>query len=239
MKKIILLIMTMFIITLSGCALFFISGSGNIVEKEYTFDNFTALSAEYGCDVTITKGDVYSITIKTDDNIVPYLDTSVSGNTLNIDLQQGQSYINFTFEAVIVMPDLVSLDLSGGSHGTTTGFENNDNFSADLSGGSIGDFNFSSMGDATFNLSGGSRLVLSVISSSGGATINCSGGSMLDIRNYNADSANVSLSGGSTAYININGNLNYDLSGGSILYYRGNANLNETEISGGSTIKTF
>lgn len=233
---------TAFIITaliLTGCGLLSVTGSGVVVENQYTFDNFTGVSAGYGCNIRVTKGNEYSISVKCDDNIVPYLETYMRGDTLIVQLQSGQIYSHYTFDADIVLPELNSFDLSGGSDGAVSGFDSGNDFTASFSGGSIGDIDLASVGNMNIELSGGSEILLTSPQSSGDVSLDCSGGSIADIRDYNTVSANVVLSGGSTTYLDISGSLSYDLSGGSVLFYRGAPSLNNAGLSGGSALERF
>jgi len=237
MKKIILpLIAVLASFLLSGCALFSIRGSGNSVETRYVLDDFTSVSAGYTCDLTVMKGDEFSISVKCDDNIVPYLDTYINGNILNISLQAGYSYSNIEFEATVVMPELKYLTISGASSGSISGFENTGDFTVVVSGASEADINFITSEDINCEVSGASDLDISSINANGDITLSCSGASKADLRNVYANNANVSISGASTGYIDSNGSLNGSISGASTLYYTGNPVLNNISLSGASNI---
>ena len=240
MKKLSFLTIPVFILfTLSGCSLFSIIGSGNIVNNEYAFTGFTSVKAGYTCDVTITEGSDYSVTISCDDNVVPYLETYTLANVLHINLKPGSSFSNFTFKATIVMPDLSSLNMSGASSAKVSGFDSNEDFRVVVSGASNANINLISIGNLRCNISGASQLNLGSTSSSADITINCSGASTIDLRNFSAQNGNVSVSGASTAYINIDGNLSGSVSGASTLYYRGNLKSNNVSVSIASKLKVF
>ena len=219
---------------LSSCGLFSIYGSGNIVENRYAYTDFTSIKASYTCDLTVMKGDDFSIVIQCDDNIVPYLETSLSGNILNISLSSGYLFTNIEFEATVVMPELKYLNVSGASSATTTGFENNGDFNLIVSGASDANIDMISTANVNCDVSGASYLNMSSITTNGNVTINCSGASTSDCRDISSNNGNITVSGASTVYSNLAGSLNGSVSGASTLYYLGTPTINSIDISGAS-----
>jgi len=189
-------------------------GSGNLVTNEQPFSDFTSVDARSGFLVEISKSNEYSILVTTDDNVMEFIEITKSGDTLNIGVKWGSSIISTTMKVEITMPELDSLELSGGSQGKLEEFSFTNSFSIDLSGGS--------------------RLV--GLGEANDLTIDASGGSILDLSDFPANDVNIELSGGSQATINLDGTLDADLSGGSHLSYIGNPTLNNIETSSGSTI---
>ena len=188
-------------------------GSGNLVTKEQLFSDFTSLDARSGFLVEISKSNEYSILVTTDDNVMEFIEITKSGDTLNIGVKWGSSIRSTTMKVEITMPELDSLELSGGSQGNLEEFSFTNSFSIDLSGGS----GLVALGEAN------------------DITIDATGGSTLDLSDFSAHDVNVELSGGSQATINLDGTLNADLSGSSHLSYIGDPTLN-IERSSGSTI---
>lgn len=66
--------------------------------------------------------------------------------------------------------------------------------------------------------------------------ISASGGSSLKLSDFLVHDANVKLSGGSNADINLDGRLDADLSGGSHLRYTGDPTRGDISTSGDSTV---
>ena len=66
--------------------------------------------------------------------------------------------------------------------------------------------------------------------------ISTSGGSQLDLSGFHVANANVDMSGGSQATVNLDGGLDATLSGGSRLFYVGNPTMGDINTSGGSII---
>ncbi len=190
-------------------------GSGNVVTQDRSFGGFSSVSISSGFAFTITQSSTYRVRTVADDNIQSYIQISQLGNSLSVGLKPGYGVTTSTLRVEISMPSLNRLELSGGAHGTATGFVSTNNFVVDASGG------------ARVEMTGQANDL----------TINGSGGSQLDLSDYTVAIANVNLSGGSTADVDATGTINANLSGGSHLYYSGNPTLGSQNVSGGSTIQ--
>ena len=225
--------------TISGCALFGITGSGDIIETQYDYIGFTSIEAGYTCDLTVMQGDSFSIIVSCDNNIIPFLETYVNGNILTVNLQPGYSFMNIKFEATVVMPDLKYLNMSGASSADVSGFTNIGDFYTVISGASNADIDFISSADIRADISGASYINISSISTNGNIDLNCSGASTSELRDIHGANANVNISGASTGYINMNGILNGSVSGASSLYYRGTTTSNNVNVSLASRFARF
>jgi len=210
-----------------------ITGSGNPITENYNFDDFTTVEAHNGFQLELTESSTFSIEITVDDNVKEDLEVSKSGDTLRIRLKGNRIYSSVTLEAKITMPNLYRLDLSGGSQASITGFSSSHDLSLNLSGGSGVDGDITAA-DADFDLSGGSQVNLE--GTADDLDVNGSGGSQLHLENFPVDNANIKLSGGGRATVNVVGTLNVNLSGGSDVTYIGNPTLGDIDLSGGSSI---
>jgi len=235
-KKAIVAVLVVFILMaglLMGCTGRLVTGSGDLKTEEKDFSEFTRVEASHGFEVEITRSLAYSLSITTDNNILKYVEVSKDGETLKIGLKPRVTAGPVTLIAKINMPDLYGINLSGGSRTSITGFSSSHDFSVELSGGSrvTGD---TKAGNVDFNLSGGSQGVLE--GTADDLVINCSGGSQLDLEAFSVDNAEVHLSGGSRATVNVGGTLDVDLSGGSRVIYVGGPTLGDIDLSGGSVV---
>ena len=66
-------------------------GSGNVTSEERTVENFERISLESTGELTIIQGDEEGITVEADDNLLPYIETRVSGHELRIGFQRNVS----------------------------------------------------------------------------------------------------------------------------------------------------
>ncbi|RPJ85693.1 MAG: DUF2807 domain-containing protein [Acidobacteria bacterium] len=204
--------------------------------RDLNFSGFTGVSVGWGMEVGITQGSDFRIQVTGDSRDLDELRVEKEGDVLTFSHKSrwGGWNRHGKLSVDIVMPALTSLDLSGGAEGTITMDVASKSFSADLSGGAElkGELRCR---DVKLSLSGGAELHLS--GQGGNLTIDGSGGSTCDTREFAVENVNSELSGGSTATINMNGELNADQSGGSEIIYYGNATLGRTDSSGGSRIR--
>ena len=208
-------------------------GSGDPETRTFDYTDFTRIEAHNGFHVEITESSSYSIEVTTDDNIWKYLDVSANGDTLVIGFEWNRSYNSVIKEAVITVPDIEGIQLSGGSQGDIEGFSSSNDFSVQLSGGSGLD-GVINAGDTDLSLSGGSRITLS--GSGNNLVIDSSGGSRVNLEDFPVNDADINISGGGFADVYIDGILNANLSGGSRVTYSGNLELGDLDLSGDSTV---
>ena len=221
---------------LAACANVSITGSGNVVTEEESFSDFDKVDASHGFKVDVSQGDTFRVVIRADDNLIEHVNVSKSGNTLKIGLKRNRSYKleNTTLEAEVTMPTLVGLDLSSGSHVTVTGFKSSDDFDADLSSGSHlrGDIE---AGDVKFDLSSGSGMTLS--GSAQDMMLDASSGGQIDLGDFSVVDADVGMSSGGRATVNVSGRLDADASSGSHVTYVGNPTLRDIDTSSGGSVE--
>ena len=235
----------------SGCNV--VTGSGKDITLDYDYTDFNMIEAGYAFDVEVTRADSYLVRITIDEALQDYLRVEKSGNTLKITMKPNYAYTNFTHKAVITLPDLYRIDLSGASDGILSGFSSSHEMDFELSGASEIDLSNMKAGDTEFELSGASKVAgsmdmddarfdlsgassLRLAGSAEDIVISASGASDVTLGNVPAVNARVELSGASDAEINISGQLDVNLSGASDLKYAGNPRLGSIDISGGSKI---
>ena len=212
---------------------FIITGSGNLTTEDFNLSDFTKVEAHSGFQLELVESSTFSVEVTADDNVMDYIDVSKSGDTLKIKPQWNRSFHSVTLRAKITMPDLYEIQLSGGSRASISGFSSSHDLSVGLSGGSsvTGDI---TAGDADFDLSGGSQVALS--GSADNLDVNGSGDSQLELESFTVNNADVNLSGGGRATVNVNGTLDVNLSGGSKVIYIGEPTMGDIDLSGDSTI---
>jgi hypothetical protein len=167
-----------------------------------------------GFRVEITESSTFSVRVTVDDNVVDKLRVTKTGDTLSLALDPG-IYTFMSLRAVVTMPDIEGLELSGGSRGAISGFVGLASLDLELSGGSH----------------------VEVDGSAGDLMVDASGGSTLDLEDFPVHDASITFSGGSSGTINLDGSLDADVSGGSRLWYVGNPTLGDIDTSGGATVQ--
>ena len=71
--------------TLASCSKDLISGSATVISEERDISGFTAVETDGSTDVFITQGNIFSVTVKAYNNLVPQLRTMMeSGPVENL-----------------------------------------------------------------------------------------------------------------------------------------------------------
>jgi hypothetical protein len=212
-----------------------VAGSGTQVSNDMEFKGFTKVEVSSAFQVEITRADAFRTRFMVDDNLVPYLRVKQHGETLEIGMKPGHSYncSKGCLRAVIEMPDLRSLELSGATDAKVNGFSS-ERLELELSGASSlrGDFQ---AGKVEMDLSGASHLELT--GNAGELDLDASGACEVELKKMPIQIAKVDLSGASDVTLNVSESLSVDASGASTLTYLGTPVMKSMETSGASSIR--
>ncbi len=231
MKKISLLILLSF--TVSGCSFIGKAGSGEIISRQLSNSDFSAIEVGNTCQLEVIQASEYSVTIYCDDNIFNDIEIYHYNNTLKLSLNEYTSYYNITFRVVVNMPDITDFKLTGASSLEIENFNSNSSLYGKMSGASQADINFNTTSDMQFDLSGASDMTME--GECRNLTLKSSGASEESLSGLQSQNADIALSGASTALVRLNGILSFDISGASSLTTTGNiTSISSQSISGAS-----
>ncbi|MCJ7575840.1 MAG: DUF2807 domain-containing protein [Dehalococcoidia bacterium] len=209
-------------------------GSGNLETEEYAFANFTRVEISSAFEFEIKQSSSYSINITADDNVIDYVQVSQDGQILKIRVGGvPTSFRSVTLKALVTMPQLGGLTVSGASRGIVSNFNCTEAVSIAVSGASrvTGDI---TAGDIEFDVSGASTVQLE--GSADDMTARVSGASLFSLDDFTVNNADVNISGASTGTINLDGRLDANVSGASTLLYIGDPIMGAIDVSGASTL---
>lgn len=208
-----------------------IYGAGTETSRQYQNKGFTALSIASGMNLEVKQGTQYKVVIRTEESQLKLVKVAQVGNMLKFYLPPF-SFATTPIEIFITMPELIKIDLSGGSTANITMNVIPKTFSASLSGGTelSGSLHAQRL---ELNLSGGSQSNLTGAADT--LIIDASGSSRILQESFKVKKANISLSGGCGAEVFVIESMDVNASGGAQVYYRGNPSLN-TSFSGGAGI---
>jgi hypothetical protein len=208
-------------------------GSGNLETEQYAFANFTRVEISSAFEFEINQSSSYSINVTADDNVIDNVKVSQDGQTLKIRLGTVPSLRLVTLRALVTMPQLHDLTVSGASHGTVSNFNSIEGLNIKVSGASrvtgditAGDIGFDVSGASTIELEGSADNMVAVVS----------GASRSSLDDFTVNNANVNISGASTGTINLDGRLDANVSGASTLLYVGDPVMGTINVSGASTL---
>ena len=224
-----LLLCTLFSLSLSAQS---ISGSGNVVEKDRNISGFTAIQVSSGVDVHIKQGNSDKVIVKTDDNLQDRIKTELSGGTLKI-TAKGSIRKAKAFDVYITAKDLTEISASSGSDVEGDGTLAFDKLRLNMSSGSDVELSIDAK-ELHCELSSGSDADLD--GKVGKLVVKASGGSDLKAKGLQVQDCKLRVSGGSDAFVNVNGDLDMEASGASDIHYSGSPSVVHSKASGASDI---
>ncbi len=224
-------------LTITGCIVVIngesVQGSGNIITQEREVAEFSEVRLKGSGKVFLTPGETQSLEIKTDDNIMPLVETEVSGRRLTI--SHGNHRLRPTFfEVYITIQKLEGIGISGS--GDIVG---NDLFVTDT-------LNVEISGSGDMDLEVETELLENKISGSGSLqlsgkaeeyTISVSGSGKINAFDVDAKHVSVRVSGSGNCRISASESLEARLSGSGDVYYRGQPRI-DAEISGSGSLSS-
>ncbi len=111
----------------TSCIYDTIHGNGISVSEERVTTNFNKIANTGSFIVHVSNDESYEVIVNAEENIIPYIETYVSGGTLYIDIDRYISLSNTKpMEVYVSMPNLKGLKLSGSGRINTEFFETNE-----------------------------------------------------------------------------------------------------------------
>ncbi|MFU8796007.1 MAG: head GIN domain-containing protein [Dehalococcoidia bacterium] len=226
-------------------------GSGQVIADELPYEEFSRVKVSNAIEVEITRADDYTVTVTGYENLLQRMDVELTGQELTIRLEPG-TYFRNNIRAIVTMPNLSGLTVSGASRANATGFTSSADFDLEVSGASRVSIDLEA-GNTIADISGASRLTgtlqaqhLTLIVSgasncqltgtAGDMDLDVSGASDVKLLELPVQNVDAGISGASRVTINMDGTLNVDLSGASRLQYTGDVDLGTVNVSGASTM---
>jgi hypothetical protein len=189
-----------------------VSGSGKVATDKRDLKGFTSVDVSGVFQVEIVSGKDFSVEVQADDNILPLIETNVSGSTLQIDLKDKAS-TRSDMIVRITAPNIERVETTGASKVTASGIKN-DSFS--------------------INTTGASKVYLT--GETANLDIDVTGASMVDAEQLSAAIANIQASGASKINVNVSGELHSEATGASRIVYSGDPKTIDNHQSGASSI---
>ena len=221
-------------IPLTGCTSL-VKGSGEMKTRDFTQSDFSEVKATDGIELKINYAASYNVTITADDNLLDYIQVSQKDETLSLGLKRAD-YVDAKVKAVITMPHIRKLSLSGGSTCNVSGFSSRAGVEFYLSGESAMAFAGMTVGDVTLEVADASKATGNItagdvrLKASNGSTVQlggaandltceADGSSQLKLESFAARNGSITLSGESTAAVRLTGKMDVNLAKNSRLSY--------------------
>lgn len=220
------------VIDLNGCSSKKVKGSGNVITVSRRVADFDRIHLKGAGRVFLTRGEMPSLEIKTDDNIVPIIKTKVSEGKLVI------SHRNYnprptTLQYFITVNNLKGIAVSGSADITGDSRLVSDSFSVDINGSGdvrleleVGRLESEISGSGSMRFSGTTDLLDASISGAG------------NIRAFDLQAKNVSLkiTGSGKCEVNASETLNVKITGSGDVSYKGAPQISK-KVTGSGKIR--
>jgi hypothetical protein len=213
----------------------FVRGSGNVITEGRDVSDFRKVHLSGTGNLIITQGELESLTIEADDNIIPIIETDVSGAELDIGFKRGYTFIPSTaikFHLTVV--DLDEISLNGAGNIDCEGFETK-----------VLQFDVSGAGDLDFDLdaerveviiSGAGNIILSGQVDS--QEIEIDGAGKYNGEDLESSECVITVSGAGSATVNVSELLDVEINGIGNVYYIGSPSVTQ-DISGLGKVRSL
>lgn len=208
------------------------TGSGNIISNIRNVGSFNVISASGSVYVTLQKGP-QSVVVETDDNIMRYVETAVSDNTLKIRLKNINNLRNATVNVYVTAPVLKDIDASASAEIASKGSITSDSeIELKASSGSRIQIDLDAPSVKADASSGGSVIVSGRTRN---LTAKSSSGSNVNALSLKAENATANASSGGSVKVSASISVKAEASSGATVKYTGGATeVKKNESSGGS-----
>jgi Putative auto-transporter adhesin, head GIN domain len=188
-------------------------GSGNIQIEKRDVSGFSNVKSGGAITIDVAAQRDFAVEVEADDNLLQFIKTEVSGDTLKI-YTEGNISTRNPIRVRIAMPQIELFDVSGASTGTLTNVKNE---------------------SLTIEASGASKL--KVDGEARELFVDLSGASRLDAENLKAENVKVDASGASSATVFASNEVDAEASGASNIRYTGAPKNVRQDASGASSVK--
>ena len=206
-------------------------GSGNIITGEREVSEFNKVHLKGFGNVFLTLGEKQTLRIKTDNNLLPLIETDVSSKKLTI--SHGKHYLRPTvFEVYITINNLEEVAISGSGNVRGKDRFMADTFYTEISGSGDMDLEVET-GRLEAKISGSGSIRLA--GNAEDYTVSISGSGEVNAFAVQAKNVSVKISGSGECMAHAAESLVVKISGSGDVYYKGRPRIN-TKISGSGSL---
>ncbi len=215
-----------------------VKGSGEIASESRDTGAFDGVSLTGGFKAQIRQAAGNKVEIRTDKNILPYIETKVvengKGRTLEIGVKRGYNIsTSNTPTLVLDMPQLRQLSVAGSGD---VKIEPMKTGAVDISIAGSGDIKFDNLMSERLGVSVSGSGDVSGTGKTGNLKISVAGSGDVKLRGMEADEGKVTIAGSGDAEVNVKGKLNVSVAGSGDVGYVGSPEIS-TSIAGNGKVK--
>jgi hypothetical protein len=215
-----------------------VKGNGQVKKETREVSAFSSLLSRGSMNVEISYGNSNKITVEADENLLPYIETTVADGKLTIKTKKNINIkTNSKMVVYVTMNKINSLQLSGSGNITGKGaFTNPGKTDIGISGSGNINLSFDSFGDLDLAISGSGNMNLK-----GSATNNIlaavSGSGNIESADISSNNVDARISGSGNIKVYASRSIDAKISGSGNVYYKGNASISSKTAGSGKVIK--
>ena len=235
MKAIILITLLFFLSPFSIQAQKDIKGSGYVLTQQRELEKFTSIELSSGIDMALVQGDLQPVIVESDYNLFPYIKTVVRDQVLKIYIPDTVRITKYAdMNVLISIPTLCDLNAARGSHiDASPELWNVESIRLEATSGARIKIHLKSTQTTVIGKTSG---ILDIK----GHIVNLKAflktGARLNAKNLAADQAQLHLSTGARAELEVRDSLQYNLVGNARLLLRGNPVITHSQLHSGSKL---
>jgi hypothetical protein len=233
MKYLILIILAIFVLAGNSC-IDCTKGSDKIISVKRSGPEtpFSEVECNGDFDFYILQDTLCSVSVEGDDNIVPYVHTSITNNRLKI--TQSLNCISSSHVSVYIhLQFFDSLDFNGSGYVECDNISN-ETINAQLSGSGAIDFRNLNVYTASMDISGSGEI--SVEGEAHNGYLGISGSGMIKAFKFYVDYSTASISGSGDIYTFFYKSLSAEISGSGSVFYKGDPNNVSASVTGSGRV---
>jgi hypothetical protein len=210
------------------------------VKQPRTVAGFKAVEVSGGIDLVLTPGTAVAVVVDATAETQPHVQTTVRNGHLVIDWENGFRKEDYSkgqreVHVYVTCPLLTGLRASGGTTTRTTAVFTTTSFALEVSSGATATLALAVAQQLTSSTSSGSTATVSGTAGQQRATV--SSGASYHAFGLQSTKAEVQTSSGSTAEVQVDGELSAAASSGSSVRYKGTAKVLKSKASSGGSIR--
>ena len=209
-------------------------GSGNIIKETRQVKAFDGITASGSVNVDVQTGATASVIVETDDNIMTFVETNVSGGTLNIKLNSINNLRNSTVYVHVITPEIKSLSSSASAEIVSNNIlATKEKFVIKASSGSSINVNIDA---ALVNVEASSGAEIEGKGKTRELVGNASSGSSVNFSELHAETAKATVSSGASIKLFASISIDANASSGGEIKYTGGAKAVQKNVSSGGSV---
>lgn len=212
------------VVAASGCIGSGGTGSGNVINETTKVSGFNQVALDGIGTLIITQGNTESLTIEAEDNIIPYIKTTIKDNMLKISYDVSTPTPIKPVKFHLTVKNISSIDISG------AGKLSADNLSTDslnlfVNGAAEGNLANIQLKSLVLTISGAGKINAS--GNTATQTINMNGAGEFNAPSLISQSTTITINGAGKATLNANKTLNAIINGAGQVNYFGNPQITQ------------